>query len=264
MTTGDQGSRLEVRAVRFAYGAREVLGGIDFAFECGEFVSLLGANGAGKSTLLRVMLGLVRPTAGAVLLNGEPIARLSRRVMSRHLAYVPQTHVSPFPYTVREVVMMGRLGETGMMKSPSANDESLVDDAIARLGIVHLAARPYTEISGGERQLTLLTRALAQGARLLILDEPASALDFGHQHRLMTHLMALVDDGYGVFMSTHHPDQALMAATRAILLKDGRVMADGAPQDCLDGEAIWRLYGVRVAGTGRLAPTPFRPLRETT
>jgi iron complex transport system ATP-binding protein len=237
---------LELRDLHFAYRGRAVLRGVSFTVGPGEIVSLLGANGAGKSTLLRLALGLLEPVSGGVVLAGEPIKHLARRQIARRLAYVPQAHVAPFPFEVREVVMLGRLAETGLFGRPRPADHAAVGECLDRLGIAHLARRPYTEISGGERQLTLIARALAQGARILILDEPATGLDFGHQIRLLEHLRRLAAERYGIVMTTHHPDHALAVSSRVILLKDGRVLSEGPPRPTITPEAIFRLYGVRI------------------
>ncbi len=237
---------LQLRDLHFAYRGRAALRGVSFNVDHGEVVSLLGANGAGKSTLLRLVLGLLKPSSGEVLLAGAPILRMARRDVARQIAYVPQAHVPPFPFEVREVVMLGRLAETGLFASPRPADRAVVAECLERLGVAHLARRPYTEISGGERQLTLIARALAQGARLLILDEPMTGLDFGHQIRLLEGLRGLAAENYGILMTTHHPDHALAASTRAVLLKDARVLGDGPPRLTVTPEAIFRLYGVRV------------------
>ncbi|MCY0389548.1 ABC transporter ATP-binding protein [Robbsia sp. Bb-Pol-6] len=235
---------LEARDIHFAYPHQRVLRGVDLIVEPGEVVALLGANGAGKSTLLRILLGLVRPTEGEVLLNGRPLRTFARREMAAHMAYVPQANVCPFPYRVREVVAMGRIGHTGMFAQPGRSDREAVGNGMERLGIQHLAERPYTEISGGERQLTLLCRAVVQGASMLVMDEPASALDFGNQARLLSRLRALADEGMAVLMSTHHPDHALVAADRAILLRDGRVLGEGRPAEILSDDALQTVYGI--------------------
>lgn len=236
-----------LRDLHFSYRGRAVLRGIGFTLDHGEIVSLLGANGAGKSTLLRLALGLRRPDAGDVLLDGRPIGTLPRRTIARHIAYVPQSHVAPFPFAVEEVVMLGRLAETGLLRRPAAADRAAVAGSLDQLGISHLARRAYTEISGGERQLTLIARALAQGAKLLVMDEPASGLDFGHHVRLLERMKHLAARGYGILMTTHHLDHALTASTRAVLLKDGRVLRDGPPKLSVTAETIALLYDVRLA-----------------
>lgn len=233
--------------LHFAYAGREVLQGVNLRVQPGEVVALLGANGSGKTTLLRLLLGLARPRAGRVALNGRPLASHSPRELARHLAYVPQNHIAPFPYTVLDVAVLGRLPYTGLLRAPSARDQEIASANLERLGIAALAQRPYTEISGGERQLTLIARALTQGARVLVLDEPASGLDYGNQLRFLQHLRRLAAEGYAIVKATHHPEHALLASTRVVLLAQGRVMADGPPRAVVTPERIRQLYGVDVA-----------------
>jgi iron complex transport system ATP-binding protein len=237
---------LQARELHYAYRNRPVLAGVGLSLAPGEVVALLGANGAGKSTLLRLLLGLLKPTTGEVLLEGRAIAAWKRRDVARRLAYVPQVHVMPFPYTVREVVLLGRIPAGSLFSLPSRDDRAAVEAVLEHVGIAHLAARPYTEISGGERQLALIARALVQGARLLVMDEPATGLDYGHQLRLLERLGKLAGEGYGVLMTTHHPEHALLAATRVLLLRDGRIEADGAPRQVVTTQSLHRLYGVQV------------------
>jgi iron complex transport system ATP-binding protein len=242
------GSPFELKAegVHFAYRGRGVLRGVDLTVRPGEVLSLLGANGAGKTTLLRLLLGLSAPSAGRICLNGQPLGGYRRRELARHLAYVPQTHTTPFPYTVRDIVMLGRLPYTGLTRSPSHRDHEAVAETLDRLGIHHLVERPYTEVSGGERQLALIARALAQGARVLVMDEPVSGLDYGNQLRFLEHLRCLAATGYSVIKATHHPEHALLAATRVALLCEGTIVRDGPPAEVVTPMTIRQLYGVEV------------------
>lgn len=229
-----------------SYRGRQVLKGASLALGTGELVCLLGANGAGKSTLLKLMLGVLKPAAGRITLDGRSLPDIGRRLLAQRVAYVPQVHAAPFPYTVRQVVLMGRLPATGLFGAPGSADHRAADQAIDHLGIGHLADRAYTEVSGGERQLALIARALAQEARLLIMDEPLAGLDYGHQVRLLDLLARLGGEGYGVLMTTHDPDQPLSGCDRVALLVDGRIAVDGVPAEVLTPEAIHCLYGVRV------------------
>lgn len=238
---------LEARAVHFRRGMRVILDDITIRLHSGEIVALLGANGAGKSTLFRIMLGFFKPERGEVRLNGKPLADFSRRALAQRIAYVPQAHVAPFPYKVRDVVLLGRLAETGIFRAPQAADRRAVDEVLERLAITHLAARRYTEISGGERQLTLIARALAQGASILVLDEPMTGLDYGYQVRLLQHLVDLAGGGRTVLLSTHNPEHAVQAATRIAVLRDGVIMADGPPEQIITPSLIRVLYGVAVS-----------------
>ena len=237
---------LQLRDVAFAYRDRSVLDGVSLDVSRSEIVALIGGNGAGKSTLLRLALGLLSPIRGEILLEGRAVSGLTRREIARRLAYVPQAHVAPFPYEARDVAMLGRLAENGLFRAPGAADQACVTAAFERLGVVHLERRRYSELSGGERQMVLLARALAQGAPILVLDEPAASLDFGRQIGLLQQLRQLAADGYGVLMTTHHPDHALAVATRVVLLKDGVVLRRGPAAETLTPDSIFDLYGVRV------------------
>ncbi len=238
---------LAAHDIHFSYRNQQVLTGATLRMVPGELVCLLGGNGAGKSTLLKIMLGLLEPKQGQVTIAGKPLEHFSRRELAQQVAYVPQIHVAPFPYSVRQVVTMGRLPARGMFRAPSAADHAKVKEVLKYMDILHLASRPYTQISGGERQLTLIARALAQEAPLLVMDEPLTGLDYGHQVRLLQRLERLVAEGYGVLMTTHDPDQPLSGCQRVALLKEGRMIGDGLPGEVLTPDAILSLYGVSVA-----------------
>lgn len=238
---------LEARAVHFRRGTRVILDDITIRLHPGEIVALLGANGAGKSTLFRILLGFLRPERGEVRLDDRPLAEFSRRALAQRIAYVPQAHVAPFPYSVRDVVLLGRLAETGIFRTPQAADHQAVGEVLERLAITHLAARPYTEISGGERQLTLIARALTQGAGILVMDEPMTGLDYGYQVRLLQHLIDLAGSGHTILFSTHNPEHAVQVATRIAVLRDGAIMADGPPAQIITPPLIRALYGVAVS-----------------
>lgn len=238
---------LLAQEVHFAYARRRVLHGVTLTVRPGEVVSILGANGSGKTTLLRLLLGLSKPKSGLVALNGRPLAHYPRRELARYLAYVPQTHVTPFPYTVREIAALGRLPHTGLVRSPTRRDYEVAMQMLERLGIADLAERPYTEISGGERQLALIARALAQGARILIMDEPVSGLDYGNQLRFLALLRGLAADGYAIVKATHHPEQTLLASTRVALLCDGVIVLDGPPAEVVTPSTIQQIYDVEVS-----------------
>lgn len=238
---------LEVRQVGLRRNGRCVLDDVSLSVVAGRMTGLLGPNGAGKSTLLRVLLGLLRPEAGQVLLDGRDLSHWRRREIAHRIAYVPQGHMSLFPYAVRDVVALGRVSYTPFARGIDAAEADIVDDALARLSISHLAARPYTDLSGGERQAVLIARALAQGGRILVLDEPETGLDYGQQQRLYALLRELADDGYAVVATTHDPLRAAVAYDHAVLLRHGRVMRDGPAVQVLDAEGIARLY---ARGTG--------------
>lgn len=237
---------LQASHIHYAYRGKKVLHGASLELAPGQVVSLLGANGAGKSTLLRIALGLLPPLRGEVRLGGRALSDYPRRELAGHLAYVPQVHATPFPYSVRQVVLMGRLPATGMFGAPGRQDQAIAEQAMERLGISALAERPYTEVSGGERQMALIARALAQGSRLLILDEPATGLDYGNQIALLELLRRLAADGYGILKTTHHPDHVLASSDRVAILQDGRIIADGSPAEVMSASLLSELYGVAI------------------
>jgi iron complex transport system ATP-binding protein len=235
---------LEVCHVSYAYRARAVLLDISLKLQVGETVSLLGPNGSGKTTLLKILLGLKQPGSGQVLLDGKPLRGQHPRQVATRLAYVPQDHAMIFPYRVLDVVLMGRLPHLGFFNAYRTEDYALAQQALEKMGVAHLAERPYNEISGGERQLVLIARALAQGAQTLIMDEPVSGLDYGNQLLLLSRLRTLSEQGYAVLHSTHYPDHAQLISTRVLMLKGGRLVADGKPQDVINEENILSLYEI--------------------
>lgn len=238
---------IKVDGISFGYTQKTVLNDISLAIAEGEIVTLLGPNGCGKSTLIKIMLGLLRPAEGSIFFNGENILQISPKFLAREIAYVPQTHISSFSYTVMDVVLMGRIPHKTFFFRYSKADMSIANDALDRLSIPHLANRAYTEISGGERQLTLIARALAQGARIFIMDEPASGLDYGNQLRLLDQIIKLSREGYTFIKSTHSPEHALWIADRAIMIKNGAIVADGKCDDVISTENLLHLYNARVS-----------------
>lgn len=254
--------RLEVSALSFSWGAGgRRIEDIDLTLVEGEVLCLLGPNGAGKTTLLRCLIGGLRPSAGRILLGGQEVASLSPRELARRMAYVPQATQPAFGHLVREMVVMGRSAHLGRFDTPGPADHDRAGAALERVGLDHLADRSFAEVSGGERQLCLLARALAQEARLLILDEPAASLDFGNQLRLLEIVSDLRRDGLGILMCTHHPDHALQVGTRFLALQEGAIHATGPVEDLARPGYLTSLYGrgVRVIrdGDGALACAPI-------
>jgi iron complex transport system ATP-binding protein len=243
---------LKARGLSIGYRDRLVGEHLAVALREGEVLALLGPNGGGKTTLLKTLLGLIAARAGEVLLNDRPLGELSQRERARMMAYVPQVHVGTFAFTAQAVVLMGRSAHGSLFSAPSARDHAVAAHALERFGIAHLAQRPYTEISGGERQLVLLARALAQEPRFVVLDEPTASLDFGNQGKVMHEIRALAASGLGVLFTTHDPNHALRAADRAYLLRDGACLADGPVNAVLTRDNLEALYRA-----------PVQVLRET-
>lgn len=237
---------LEARALDYGYPGRAVGRGLDLALGAGEVLCVLGPNGGGKTTLFRTLLGLLPAQAGEVLLDGQALAQLPRPQIARCMGYVPQGQAAQFAFTVREAVLMGRTAHVGLFAAPGAADRDAAEQAITALGIAALAERVVTELSGGERQLAMIARALAQGARLLVLDEPTASLDFGNQVRVLREIRALAAQGYAVVFATHDPGQAFLAASRVLLLAHGGARFQGAPQAVITPENLHAAYGVDV------------------
>ncbi len=237
---------LEARALAFGYPGRRIAQGLELALAAGEVLCVLGPNGGGKTTLFRTLLGLHPALDGELRLGDAPLAALSRNEVARRLGYVPQDHAPEYAFTVREVALMGRAARIGLFGTPAARDFKATDAALEALGIAHLAERPYTEVSGGERQLALLARALAQEPLALILDEPTANLDFGNQVRVLRRLRQLADRGLAVVFSTHRPDEAFHGASHALLLARDGTLRYGAPEIVITAENLKAVYGVAV------------------
>ena len=234
---------LAARGLCFGFRDRVVGEGLDLTLAPGEIACVLGPNGSGKTTLLRTLLGLLPPLGGEVTLDGKPLQAWPTRDRATRIAYVPQASESYFDFTLRETVEMGRTAHRGVFAAASARDRGQATHALERMGLVELAERPIHRVSGGERQLALIARALATEAPHLLMDEPAASLDFGNQALILEELSLLRGSGSAVLFSTHHPDHALRIADRAILIKTGRVMASGPAAEVLNPENLSALYG---------------------
>ncbi|HRO12267.1 ABC transporter ATP-binding protein [Amaricoccus sp.] len=259
---------LRARGLNFAWpGGGRRLVDIDLEIGHGDVHCILGPNGSGKTTLLRCLLGGLTPASGSIAVDGVAIGGLSARLLARKVAVVPQASQSVFGHLVLDMVLMGRSALLPFMGTPAAADVAIAERALERVGIAHLAGRPFGAISGGEQQLCLIARALAQEAPLVVLDEPAASLDLGNQIRILEIIGTLADEGYGVLMTTHHPDHALRVGTRVLGLRDGRVFGTGRPDELLSAPFLSGLYGapVRVIRDrdGTLACIPALPGRSS-
>jgi iron complex transport system ATP-binding protein len=239
--------RLAARDLAIGYTGKPVGRGISFEAGPGDVLCLLGPNGSGKTTLFRTLLGLIPLQGGDVALDGDPIGRLDRAEIARRAAYVPQAHVAPFAFSAEEIVVMGRTARLGAFAQPGAEDRQAARAALERLGIIELAAGDYTRLSGGQRQLVLIARALAQEAPVIVMDEPTASLDFGNQALVIGEIARLAAAGLTVILSTHDPDHAFAIGTGVLLLHQGRIAAQGSPDDVLTPPILSSVYGVPIA-----------------
>lgn len=252
---------LEAADLSVGYPGHVVGSGLSLSLHTGEVLALLGPNGCGKTTWLKTLLGLLPPLAGQVRLQGRALAQWPLAERAREIAYVPQGQASTFGFTAIEMVLMGRTAHLGLIARPGAKDRAIAQNALARLGITHLTERSVHRISGGERQLVLIARALAQEPRAVLLDEPTASLDFGNQGLVMRAIRTLAAEGLAVLFTTHDPNQALRCADRALLMREGRVIGGGEVGQVIEAEALRGLYhaGVHRVDDAAGGPPVFLP-----
>ena len=231
----------------FGYGESNVFADLSLDLHRGSVFCLLGPNGCGKTTLLRCIGGAQSLRKGRVTLCGKDMRSIGETERARTLGFVFQEHHVLFPYTVLDVVKMGRAPYLGLFEVPGTHDTEVAETALDTVGIRHLRLKRYTEISGGERQLALIARALAQEPQVLLLDEPTSHLDFGNQLLVLETIWRLARErGLAVLMATHVPDHALLIATVVALMKNGQFLAQGRPEEVLSEANLSALYGINV------------------
>jgi iron complex transport system ATP-binding protein len=261
---------LRAQDVTLAYGARTVVEGLDLAVPHGRLTAIVGANGCGKSTLLRALARLMRPAAGAVLLDGREIAELPGKQLARRLGLLPQTPVAPEGLTVEDLVARGRYPHQGLLRQSSPADEAAVERALAATSTTALRTRALDELSGGQRQRAWIAMTLAQETELLLLDEPTTFLDLAHQLEVLDLLAELVaDHGRTVVMVLHDLNQACRYADHLVALRDGRQHACGPPSEIVDANLIAQVFGVAahviddpVTGTPLCVPAGQHALQE--
>lgn len=251
---------MEIKGCSFAYEDKEnIIEDINFSVSSGDIFCILGANGTGKTTLIKCLTGLMSPHSGEILIDGRDMNSFSRADLAKKIGYIPQIHNSTFPFTVLDVVLMGRSPHLDMFESPSEKDYKIALKSLKSLNIDYMKDKPYTEISGGEQQLVFIARVLAQEPSILILDEPTSHLDFGNQIRTLNIIQKLASEGLAVIMSSHFPDHAFISATKVALMNEKRFIALGKPEDVITPQNMKRIYGIDVQILdvgGRMACVP--------
>ena len=232
---------LDVQNLSFSYGKKGVLDEISFSLDYGKLICLLGVNGAGKSTLFKCILQIFDNYKGDIYVDQMSLKKMNRSDIAKLLSYIPQEHRGVFNYTVEQVILMSTT--TGSIFSkPGEKEIKKLENALKRINIEDLRYRGYMELSGGERQLVLVARALAQDSKILIMDEPTSNLDFRNQIYLMSLLKKLTSDGYTIFISMHNPDFALRYADEVVVLDNRRIRAKGRPMEVMTDELLSEIY----------------------
>lgn len=239
--------QLQAQQLSIGYSGRIVGRDLSLHARPGEVLCLLGPNGCGKTTLFKTLLGLLPALNGCITIGGEDVSRLRRRELARRMAYVPQGQSGVFPYTTLDFVLMGRVAHRGLFAAPKQQDREISRQALATLGIEGLAGRAVTELSGGQRQLVMIARAVAQSAPIIILDEPTASLDFGNQVMVLSIVRQLAESGATVILSTHDPDHAFGIAGRVVLMREGEIVAQGQTRDILTPARLRSVYEVDVA-----------------
>ncbi|WP_455090131.1 ABC transporter ATP-binding protein [Peptoanaerobacter stomatis] len=239
---------LTVENIKFSYEQdKQVLKGISFNVNSGEVVCILGANGCGKTTLLSILSGQRLPDEGKVLIDGNDISHMKPEELAKNVAIVFQEHHAPFPYRVIEVVRMGRAPHIGFLGVLSKQDKEIADEALKRVGLFHLRDKPYTKISGGERQLTLIARAIAQGTKVIFMDEPSSHLDFHNQILVSDTVKKMSEEtNIAVIMTTHMPYQAWLYETKAALMSKGHMIKYGRSSEVMTDESLSEIYHMNI------------------
>jgi iron complex transport system ATP-binding protein len=238
---------IRVREVSFRYGHREILSNLSLDVHQGEIVSVLGPNGCGKTTLVRCIAGALTPGSGSIRIGGADVHALAPPARARRIGLLFQDHAPTFPFSVRDVVLMGRAPHLHFLGFPGPHDRALADASLDRVGVLHLKDRPYTRLSGGERQLVLLARILVQNPDVILLDEPTAHLDLRNQVLTLRMIRSLAADGMTMVMTTHDPNQALWFGGTAALMKDGHFVAVGPARDVMTEAALTSTYDVDVA-----------------
>lgn len=248
---------IEARQLSAKQGNTVVFENLNLTLHLGEMVSLLGPNGCGKTTLLRTLLALHPKETGQVLWQGEAAEKLTPKVQSRLVSYVPQYHRLAFGYEVIEMVLMGVMAGYSEWARPTQAQRELAQNALEMLNIGNLSDRPYTQLSGGQRQLVLIARALAQDTPYIFLDEPTNGLDYGNQLKLLDKIQSLANQKRCILMTTHHPEHALMVSNRVITLQDGLITEDGHPDEVIHQASMAQLYDLSPHHLTRLPLKAF-------
>jgi len=237
---------LDIENLRGGYGGEDIVKGVSCTADEGEILCLVGPNGCGKTTLFRLILGILQSTGGQVRIDGRQIQTLKPAELANLVAYIPQNHTPIFSYTVLDIVIMGRASHFSAFEAPKSVDRKAAFDALDRLNALHLANQKYTSLSGGQRQIVLIARAICQSAKVFVMDEPGANLDYTNQQLLMDTVAGLARNGYCVVMSTHSPEHPLAVGHKVMVMREGKVAAFGKPLDVITPEIMEDVYGIEM------------------
>ena len=244
---------IKIQNLSFKYSKDIVLDNISLDINDNTFTTVIGANGCGKTTLFKCIFNIIKGYSGEIIVNGQNTKNLNYKQISSLISYIPQSHYITFNYLVLDMVLMGMAGDINMFSSPANEDIKKAKAALKLIGIEYLTDRLYGNLSGGEQQLVLIARALAKDAKILLMDEPTSSLDFGNQIRIMQTVKDLNSKGYTIIMSSHNPIQTLQFSSDVAAIKDHKIIAYGKTDEILTKELINELYGINAT----ITDTPY-------
>lgn len=237
---------LEISSVYGGYGGRDIVKGVSCHVDCRDVLCLVGPNGCGKTTLFRLMLGSLPISSGKIQIDGQDIRTLSQKELARLIAYIPQYHTPIFAYTVLDVVIMGRASHFSSFETPKAPDRTAAFEALEKVHALHLANQKYTALSGGQRQLVLIARAICQAAKIFVMDEPAANLDYANHQLLMEVIADLAEHGYCIIMSTHSPEHPFSIGSKVLLMKNGQAAGFGTPEETITPQTLHEVYDIEM------------------
>ncbi len=234
-----------VEDLKFSYGKKDILKGVNFEIDASDVISILGPNGCGKTTLLKLLLGFLKLSSGEIYFEGKAISTIKTKSFFQRVAYTPQIHEGAFGYLVKDVVLMGRMPYKSIFSNFNEADKKIAMQALETLGIEHLRDEIYTTLSGGQRQLVLIARALAQQADIFIMDEPVNGLDFGNQYKLLNKIKELSKNNLTFIKTSHYPDHVFFVSNKAIFLNKGEILDKGDPNVIIRKENIEKVYQLK-------------------